>query len=135
MDVISLARELGKAVQADFRYQRYLVAKEKNDGDEELQKLISEFNLKRMQLNREMSKSENKDEAAISELNQEIRTLYGQIMTNQNMNEYNEAKSEMDRMLDQINNIITYSANGEDPETCPAETSCTGSCATCGGCH
>ena len=39
-------------------------------------------------------------------------------------------------VLDQINNIITASANGEDPETCPAVAhKCSGSCSTCGGCH
>ncbi len=135
MDVISLSRELGAAIQADPRYSRYLEAKDLNDKDEELQKLISEFNLGRMQLNQEMSKKENKSEDKIAELNQKIRALYGQIMTNKNMSAYNEAKGEMDRMLDQINNIITLSANGEDPYTCPAEHQCTGSCSTCGGCH
>ncbi len=135
MDVISLARELGAAVQADPRYSRYVQARDLNDKDEELQKLINEFNLGRMQLNQEMSRKENKDDAKISELNQKIRALYAQIMTNKNMSEYNEAKGEMDKMLDQINNIITLSANGDDPMTCPAEHQCSGSCATCGGCH
>lgn len=135
MDVISLARELGKAIQADPRYTGYIVARDANDADEELQKMIKDFNLLRMQLNQEMSKTENKDNEKIAELNQKVRALYAQIMTNSNMSKYNEAKGEMDRMLDMINNIITLSANGEDPETCEAEHHCTGSCSTCGGCH
>lgn len=134
MDVISLTRELGKAIQADPRYARYLEARDLNDKDEELQKLIGEFNMQRMQLNQEMSKPD-KDDSKVSDLNSSIRKLYGQIMTNKNMSAYNEAKGDMDRMLDQINNIITLSANGEDPETCEAEHHCTGSCSTCGGCH
>ena len=40
MDVIALTRELGKAIQADERYAKYLAAKEVNDKDDELQKLI-----------------------------------------------------------------------------------------------
>ena len=134
MDVIALTRELGKAIQADERYAKYLAAKEVNDKDDELQKLIGDFNLGRMQLNQEMSKSD-KDNDKINELNTKIRTLYGQIMTNPSMCAYNAAKVEMDRMLDMITNIITLSANGEDPMTCQAEPQCTGSCATCGGCH
>lgn len=135
MDVISLARELGKAIQADERYTKYLAAREANDKDEVLQKLIGDFNLGRMQLNQEMSKKEDKDNDKINELNASIRKLYGQIMTNPSMSEFNDAKVEMDRMLDQINNIITQSANGADPATCEAEHQCTGSCASCGGCH
>ncbi len=134
MDVIALTRELGKAIQADERYAKYLAAKNANDKDEELQKMIGDFNLGRMQLNQEMSKSE-KDNDKINELNTKVRTLYGQIMTNKSMSAYNDAKVEMDRMLDQINTIITLSANGEDPATCEAEHHCSGSCSTCGGCH
>ncbi len=134
MDIIMQTRELGKAIQSDARYLGYLAAKDANDNDAELQRLISEFNMGRMKLNREMS-SENKDDAKISELNAEIRRLYGEIMTNENMIAYNEAKAEMDKMLDQITTIITASANGEDPETCSAEHNCSGNCSSCGGCH
>lgn len=134
MDIIKLTRELGKAIQADERYTGYLAAKEANDNDATLQTLIGEFNMGRMKLNREMS-SENKDEAKVSELNTEIRRLYGEIMTNEHMIAYNEAKAEMDKLLDQITTIITLSANGEDPETCSAEQSCSGNCSSCGGCH
>ena len=58
-------------------------------------------------------------------------------MKNENMTKYNQAKNDMDALLNQINMIITYSANGEDPMTCPTEaaSSCGGSCSTCGGCH
>lgn len=37
MDTISMARELGKLIQADPRYDAYIKAKETNDKDEELQ--------------------------------------------------------------------------------------------------
>lgn len=135
MDVIEKARELGKLIQADERYAKYLAAKEKNDKDEELQKLISEFTAKRYMLNMEMSK-EDKDADKLKELDGVIKNLYGEIMVNPNMAEFNAAKNAMDGMLSEINNIITASANGEDPETCPSKpTGCSGSCASCGGCH
>ena len=135
MNVIELARELGKAIQADERYIAYHQARLTNDADEELQNLINEFNLSRMQLNAEMSKAE-KDNDKIQEINNKVRTLYGQIMGNPNMVAYNEAKAQVDEMLDQINNIITACANGADPETTPAVVhNCEGTCSTCGGCH
>ena len=136
MDVIEKARELGAMLQQDERYTKYVAAKEVNDNDEELQKLINEFNMKRIQLNSEMSKPE-KDEERLKEYDGAIKKLYGEIMSNQSMAVYNEAKNEMDKLLGQINMVITYCANGEDPATCPTEEthSCSGSCESCGGCH
>lgn len=135
MTVIEMARELGKLIQQDERYAEYYRAKAANDADEELQQMIQEFNLKRMQLNSEMSKND-KDGALLSRLDDEIKVLYGNIMANGNMTAFNSAKDSMDSMLSQINMIITYSANGEDPATCPSEqVSCGGDCGSCGGCH
>jgi len=136
MDAISMARELGKQIQADERYKAYHTARELNDKDEALQKLIADFNEKRMELSGEMAKPD-KDTDKLQQLDGEIKTLYGNIMKNENMTAFNNAKEAMDELLSQVNFIITASANGEDPETCPTEMphSCGGSCATCGGCH
>ena len=135
MDTISMARELGKLIQADPRYAAYIAAKENNDKDDELQKLINDFTNKRYELNMEMSKTD-KDADKLKELDGVIKNIYGEIMVNPNMAAFNAAKNAMDGMLAEINNIITASANGEDPETCPAAPSgCSGSCSTCGGCH
>ncbi len=135
MNVIEITRELGKAIQSDPRYAAYLAAREKNDSDEELQKLIGEFNVGRMQLNREMSKTD-KDQAKLDELNTKIRDIYADIMRNENMAAFNNAKTEFDDMILEIDQIIRLCANGADPATCdPKAASCTGSCSTCGGCH
>ena len=71
MDIIEKARELGKMIQQDERYKAYYDAKEKNDKDEELQALIGEFNLKRVDLNREMSK-DDKDMERLESLIQKL---------------------------------------------------------------
>ncbi len=136
MNAIEMTRELGKLIQQDERYLTYHKAKELNDKDEALQGLIGEFNLKRLELNTEMSKLE-KDSEKLSKLDSEIKSLYGNIMANENMASFNDAKNEMDNLLSKINMIITMSANGENPETCSVEqpSSCGGSCSTCGGCH
>ncbi len=136
MNVIDKARELGKMIQEYERYAAYVKAKEANDGDSELQQMINEFQMKRVELNAEMAKDDRSAER-LTALDNEIKSLYGTIMGNKNMLEYNEAKTAMDDLLTQINVIITYSANGEDPMTCPTEEpgGCGGSCSTCGGCH
>ncbi len=134
MNVIDKARELGQLIQADERYAAYCKAKDANDKDEELQQLIGEFQTKRVELNTEMSK-DNRSAERLTALDDEIKSLYGTIMANKNMAVYNEAKNAMDHMLNQINMVITCSANGDDPMTCPTEPGgCSGSCASCGGC-
>ncbi len=134
MDVIEITRELGKAIQADARYAAYVAAREKNDADEVLQKQIGEFNMQRMQLNREMSKTD-KDNDKIAEMNLKIRELYGEIMANENMAAFNDAKNAFDELIIRVNGIINLSVSGEDPATCEPSSGCTGSCSTCGGCH
>ncbi|MBQ4225838.1 MAG: YlbF family regulator [Oscillospiraceae bacterium] len=135
MTIIEKARELGMMIQADERYTAFNKAKAANDADEALQKMISEFNELRLGLNAEMSKSDKSSEKIV-EFDRDIKELYGRIMANENMAEYTKAKNAMDAMLSQINAVITYSANGEDPMTCPVFnlSSCGGSCEGCGGC-
>ena len=135
MDAIKAARELGKAIQQDERYIAYNQAKFNNDNDEELQKLIGEFNLKRQQLGLEMSKgADEKDEAKIEETNKEMQKLYALIMQNEHMAEFTMAKQGMDKLVNDVNAIIGMCCDGEDPDTCEI-SACTGSCTTCGGCH
>lgn len=134
MDIIELAREIGRKIQGEDMYLKLKIAKQNSDEDKELQDLIGEFNLKRMAINNEATKDE-RDEKKLQELNTELREIYSRIMKNENMAAYNIAKQEMDFVLKRVTAIIMQSAEGEDPETTDYEESCTGSCSSCGGCH
>ncbi len=135
MDIIEMTRELGKAIQADDRYIAYTLAKQANDDDEQLQNLINAFNLKRMQLQMEVGKPD-KDNDKIQELNDVIKSSYKTIMDNPKMKVYQAAKEGLDELLNQVNTIISMSANGMDPDKINLEAaSCSGNCSSCGGCH
>jgi cell fate (sporulation/competence/biofilm development) regulator YlbF (YheA/YmcA/DUF963 family) len=134
MDVIKAVRELGKAIQQDERFIRYAKARLENDNDKELQASIGEFNIIRMELDREVS-AEDKNEDKVKELNEKLRRVYGEIMSAPAMVEYNTAKVELDQLVNEINTVISKTLDGEDPETCDTQAACTGSCSTCGGCH
>ena len=134
MDVIKSVRELGKAIQQDERFIRFAKARLDNDNNKELQAAIGEFNIVRMDLDREMSEDEKNDDK-IKELNEKLRKIYGEIMSAPAMVNYNTAKVEIDQMMNEINTIISKSIDGEDPETCEIESACSGSCSSCGGCH
>lgn len=134
MDVLEATRQLGKAIQADARYEAFTAARENNDKDQALQEAIGKFNLVRMSLDNELSK-DKADQDKIKEYNDELKRVYGVVMTNPNMIAYNEAKSAMDQLLAEVNDLVTQCVNGEDPDTVQPSAGCTGSCATCGGCH
>lgn len=134
MDVIELTRELGKAIQADERFIRYNKARLANDNDTDLQNSIGQFNIKRMELEKAVG-DENKDQEKVKVLNEELRKLYGDIMSSAAMVEYNTSKALLDQMMNEVNTILTKTLDGEDPATCDTDAGCTGSCSTCGGCH
>ncbi len=135
MDAIKAARELGKAIQASEEYKAYDIAKKENDDDKELQDLIGTFNLTRTNLQLEMQKPEGeKDSDKIAALNKEMQEKYTAVMSNVHMANFVIVKNALDKMLNDVNTIIGMCCEGEDPDTCEV-SSCTGSCATCGGCH
>ena len=131
MDIIEKARELGRLIQEEDSYKKLQDAQKNADADMELQRLIGEFNLKRMSINNEASKKERDQE----KLSTEMREAYSQIMSNENMIAYNDAKAAFDVVANRVLTIVQQSAEGADPETADySQSSCSGSCATCGGC-
>ncbi len=137
MDIIKMTRELGKAIQQSAEYKRMEASKNANDNDIELQNQIEEFNLIRMQLSTAMQ-AEPKDDEAVAKYDAQLKEIYTKVMGNKNMLEFNDAKQEIDKMMNGITNILMMSVNGEDPETCDVEpegSSCGGSCSSCSGCH
>ena len=134
MDIIELARQIGVALQETPQYTAYMEARKANDNDETLQNMIQEFNLTKMQISA-ASQAENRDTDKIADLTTKLQNLYNDIMSGAHMEAYNEAKQNLDAIIEKVNFIIEMAANGEDPLTCPVESSCTGSCSTCGGCH
>ena len=135
MDIIAQSRELGKLIQQEESYIALQAAQKLADADMELQNLIGEFNLKRMSINNEASKKD-RDQDKLTALNNEMREVYSKIMSNENMLAYNEAKEAFDAVVNRVLAIVQQSAEGADPETADySESSCSGSCESCGGCH
>lgn len=132
-DIIALARQLGHAIQEEEVYKNIVQAKNDADADEALQSLITEFNVKRVAINAEACKSD-RDEDKLRQLNEEMRTAYSDIMSNEHMKAYNDAKQAFDKVLQRILAIIQQSADGEDPDTTDFSEDCTHDCSTCGGC-
>ncbi len=133
-EIITAVKELGKLIQANESYKVMEVAREQVDNDDELQKAIGEFTLSKQALNQEISK-EPRDEEKIKEYDDRIRALHKEIMQNPNMTAFDNAKNDFDEVVGKINQILTASINGFDPETADLEHNCGGGCSSCSGCH
>jgi cell fate (sporulation/competence/biofilm development) regulator YlbF (YheA/YmcA/DUF963 family) len=136
MDVLNSAKELAKALQESDAYVAMSKAREENDKNIELQEKISNFNLKKIALNRETAKEERNSDK-ISTLDREIREAYQDIMNDPNMKAYSEAKGKVDELMKKIEYVLGMALNGADPETIevPESTGCSGNCSSCSGCH
>ena len=135
MDVITLARELGFAIQNDPDYIDFKIKEQNVECSEELQEIIKEFNLKKTEINNEISKNDS-NTAKIDTLNSEIGSLYQKMINHEAMKKYNESKLMFSKKLQKVSFIINNSAEGTDPYSLDIEDeeSCTGNCQTCGGC-
>ena len=134
MTVIEMTRELGKVIQQSDEYKKLEAARAASDNDAELQDKIENFNLVRMKMDIETSKPEP-DQNKLSSLNEELMTIYTDVMGSENMIAFNSANEVIDALMSNVTSILTAAVNGEDPATFdPEAAACTGSCSTCGGC-
>ncbi len=135
MEILDITRQLCKAIQENDIYKEFALAKKTNDEDKELQDLIGEFNIIRMNMNKEMSSPE-KNEEKIQEYNTQLQDCYKKVMQNESMQNYNQAKTALDGIVGKVNLLINMCIDGADPETVEIpDASCSGSCSTCGGCN
>ncbi|MBE6788176.1 MAG: YlbF family regulator [Ruminococcaceae bacterium] len=137
MDVILKARELGKAIQESEAYKEMEEARRRSDANLELQERISDFNLKKIALNREVNREE-KNSDKIAQYDRELRQAYMKIMEIPDMTAYANAKQKVDQMMQKVQMLIDLTLQGNDPETVeiPENMGCSGNCSDCGGgCH
>jgi len=133
MDAILTARQLGKAIQSDERFMKMSMAQQKSDEDQKLQQMIQEFNQKRMELNSALQEKD-KDKEKISVMDTELKAMYQEIFQNENMVAFTAARSEMEQMIAFVNQIVSGSTQGLDPDTIEYQESCGGDCGGCAGC-
>ena len=136
MDVLLKARELGKAIQQSDEYKQMEKARVRSDKNLDLQEKISNFNLKKIALNREVNRDE-KNSDKIAQLDREMREAYQLIMETEDMKAYADAKKKVDEMMQKVQLLLNFTLTGEDPETVviPEGSGCSGDCSSCGGCH
>ena len=128
MTIFELAAELGKALKNDEKLVRLDAAKKAYEEDGDLKKKMVEYEVQQKALQVELTRDE-RDTLFIDTIQKRIDTLYREIMEHPVFVELNEAQSDVNELMNAVNNTITFHITGEVP-------SCTHDCSTCGGgCH
>lgn len=125
MTLLEKAHEFGEMIQESPEMQALKAAEAAQEADTEAQELLKAFNLKRMNLVRDMQAEKITREEA-TKLNSEA--FSEMVEGSATIKAYVEAKKDFDAVVQQINGIINFYITGQDPN-------CTHDCSTCGGCH
>lgn len=125
MDIFEKTRELGEMIRASKEMEEVKAAEAAQEADETAQALLKEYNLKRMNLVRDMQSGKITHEEAVKQ-NSEL--FDATIANNETIAAYIEKKKQFDGMVNEINQILNYYITGQEP-------GCTHNCSSCGGCH
>lgn len=125
MTVIDKARELGEMLQESDEMKAYKEAEAVQKADEATQEAMSEFNLNRLNLARDMQNGKLSREDAVAKNNEAYEALLEKAPL---IKDYVEKKKIFDGLVAQVNQIINFYITGS------TGSGCSGSCSTCGGC-
>ena len=124
-EIIEKARELGEVIQQSEEMKRYKAAELAQSQDEEAADLMREYNIKRMNLARDMQNGKIERAEAVKQNTLAFEEMVEKSAT---IKEFVEAKKEFDMAIQRMNQMLNYYITGQDPN-------CTHDCSTCGGCH
>ena len=125
MNLTEKAHELGKMIKESPEMAAMDKAEELQQNDENAQTLLHEFNMKRMNLARDMQSGKIQQAEAVAKNTAAFEEM---VEKSETIKAYVEAKKAFDTMVQEINGIINYYITGQEP-------GCTHNCSTCGGCH
>lgn len=125
MDILLKAKELGEMI-ANSKEMKILKTSEINlDADQQATVLMSEY--KNLQIKLVRASREKKSKEEIEEIKASLMAKQQQLNDYETTNNYLEAKSNLDSLMKNINDVITFAITGEEP--CSPNK-----CSSCSGC-
>lgn len=124
MTIIEKAHELGEMIKKSKEMEALSLAEKAQQEDSDAQELISDFNIKRLNLARQIQSGKITEEEAIKENNNAFSEM---VEKSASIKAYVDAKKQFDDLVNSVNNVINIYIMGEQ--------GCTHDCSTCGGCH
>ena len=125
MTIIEKTRELGELIQNSEEMKALKAAEAKQAEDENAKTLLLEYSMRRMNLERDLMEGKISQEEAASKNHEAFLNAVNKSDT---LKATYEAQQAVDKIVNEVNAILTYYITGQAP-------GCTHDCSTCGGCH
>ena len=113
---------LAKLIRADKRYQEYEAVAKEYEGDNEVLRMITEYNVHQTALTAEFGKAD-RDDAVIVSIQKRIDDLYEAITHNESYQNFVRAKEESDAFVKMVNAELEFYITGR--------RACTHDCSSC----
>ena len=128
--VFQKTRELGQALMESEAYLKMKAAEDKAMQNEEAARAMGEYLEKRQALQR-MMQSENPDPGALKRISDEMDEAQERLQMMDDIVALTDARNEFNALIGQINQVLQFIVTGEMQQP----SGCSGSCASCSGCH
>ena len=123
MEIMELAAQLGQAIKADARVAKMEEAKAAYEKDEEIQKLMLEYNAQQIAMAEEYKK-DPVDEKIIEAIENRLNQIVEEVTTNATFIAINEAQEAVQALMTEVNAEIEFNITGVRP--------CSHDCSSCG---
>lgn len=126
MTIIEKTRELGELIQNSDEMKALKAAEVAQSEDENAKTLFLEFNMHRMNLDRNVQAGKITQEEAVE---QDRKAFEDMLEKSDTIKAYVEAQEDLNRVVNEIYGILNYYITGHTPGGCSHD------CSSCGGCH
>lgn len=123
MEIMELAAQLGQAIKADERIAKMEEARVAYESNEDIQKLMLEYNAQQIALAEEYKK-DPVDQKIIEAIENRLDEIVGQVTSNPVFAMVNEAQEAVNKLMNEVNAEIEFQITGQRP--------CAHDCSSCG---
>lgn len=123
MEIMELAAQLGQAIKADERIAKMEEARVAYESNEDIQKLMLEYNAQQIALAEEYKK-DPVDQKIIEAIENRLDEIVGQVTSNPVFAMVNEAQEAVNKLMNEVNAEIEFQITGQRP--------CSHDCSSCG---
>ena len=123
MEIMELAAQLGQAIKADERIAKMNEARVAYESNEDIQKLMLEYNAQQIALAEEYKK-DPVDQKIIEAIENRLDEIVGAVTSNPVFAMVNEAQEAVNKLMNEVNAEIEFQITGQRP--------CSHDCSSCG---
>ena len=123
MEIMELAAQLGQAIKADERIAKMNEAREAYEKDEDIQKLMLEYNAQQIAMAEEYKK-DPVDEKIIEAIEHRLDEIVSLVTSNPVFAQVHAAQEAVNKLMNEVNAEIEFQITGQRP--------CSHDCHSCG---